>query len=380
MNFEPLASRRVAFLVNQASVTNNMRHLCDAALESGVDIRFILTPEHGFFGNFSYMEPVSDGRYRDTDIPIYSLYGEDESSIYPDENLLIDIDVVVCDLPDVGTRFYTYASTMAAVMEVCAKVGREMFVLDRPNPITGLEVEGGKAIANEYRSFVGYLPVAIRHGMTIGELAYLYNEEKCNDLDLTIVRMDNWQRKMWFDQTGLRWVAPSPNMPSPETALFYPGMCLLEGTNISEGRGTTRPFKIFGAPFIDAYRLSDALNSMGLFGVIFRPIYFTPGFDKFEGQLCGGCEIHIVNRKSFNSVKTGLAIIAKVREMYPEDFVWRTQEYEFKDDVPAFDLLTGDSKIREMIDSGMDFEKIYAEINRDLYNLNDIRKQYLIYN
>ena len=274
------------------------------------------------------------------------------------------IDALVFDLQDVGARYYTYQATMLFCMEAAAHAKLGFFVLDRPNPIGGRRVEG-PALRPGFGSFCGAHDVAVRHGLTVGELAALYRQERKLDLALTVIPCHGWRRGMLQRDTGLPWIFPSPNMPTPETALVYPGMCLLEGTNLSEGRGTTRPFELFGAPWLDADSLSETLAAERLPGVRFRPVRFVPTWDKHAGKRCHGVEVVVVDREAFRPFRTGVACVAAARAQDPERFRWRTEAYEFVEDVPAFDLLCGSSREREAIERGQGWRDLAADWARE---------------
>ena len=259
-------------------------------------------------------------------VPVYSLYGEHRE---PTAEMLADIEVLLVDLQDIGSRYYTFIWTLYLCLRACARAGIQVVVLDRPNPINGLTTEG-PVLDPDYRSFVGMHPLPIRHACTIGELAEKFRSEEFTNCKLTVLPMRNWDRAMWFDDTGLPWVMPSPNMPTLDTAAVYPGMCLLEGTNISEGRGTTRPFEIFGAPFIDAPSLCRDLNARELPGVIFRENYFQPTFHKFAGEVCAGAQLHVVDRTTFRPFATGVEVIKRIRHLYPDKFQWKQPPYEYE--------------------------------------------------
>lgn len=346
--FAALKGRRVGVLTNPTAVDDNYRHLIPLMLVSGVDVRIIFGPEHGLFCTAQDMIAVERERHA---MRLVSLYGNSYESLIPREADMRDIDVLVFDMQDVGCRTYTYVWTLALAMGVAKATGTEVMVFDRPNPITGRIVEGG-GMTPKLRSFVGLHDVPNRHGMTAGEVATLVAGEIGFD-GLTVVAMQGWSRGMWHDATGAPWVIPSPNMPTLDTAIVFTGGCLIEGTNLSEGRGTTRPFEFIGAPFIDDEgRLVDALTHENLPGVRFRPMRFQPGFQKWAGQICGGVQIHVTDRDAFHSLNTGLAVLRNVRGLWPREFQWRTDMYEFRDDVPAVDLLTGQARVREMIDAG----------------------------
>ena len=270
-------------------------------------------------------------------IPVYSLYGDHRE---PTAEMLEGLDVLLVDLQDVGARYYTFIWTMYLSMRACERCDIAVVVLDRPNPINGVTIEG-PVLDPSYKSFVGMHPIPVRHGHTIGELAQRFCDETFHDCELFVLPMKNWERAMWFDQTGLPWVMPSPNMPTLDTATVYPGMCLFEGTNISEGRGTTRPFEIFGAPFIDTERLSTELNGLKLPGVFFRENYFQPTFQKFAGQLCSGAQLHVVDRNSFRPFETSIEIIRAIRSLYPNDFEWKQPPYEYEKEKLPIEVLLG---------------------------------------
>jgi uncharacterized protein YbbC (DUF1343 family) len=325
-----LRGARIGALLHPASVSSTLEHASRVLERHNNDLfrlAAFLGPQHGFLGqtqdNMAEWKSYEDPRLR---IPVYSLYAEHRE---PTSEMLEDIDVLLVDLQDVGARYYTFIWTMYLCMRACEQRGVAVVVLDRPNPINGVTTEGPMLNAN-YKSFVGMHPIPVRHGRTIGELAQQFRDEAFPKCRLKILPMKNWEREMWFDQTGLPWVMPSPNMPTLDTATVYPGMCLLEGTNISEGRGTTRPFEIFGAPFIDAQRVCGELNKLKLRGVFFRENYFQPIFHKFAGELCGGAQLHVIDRETFQPFITGLQIIRRIREIYHEQFQWKQPPYEYE--------------------------------------------------
>jgi uncharacterized protein YbbC (DUF1343 family) len=325
-----LRGARVGALLHPASVSSKLEH-ASRVLERYNDDLFRLVaffgPQHGFLGqtqdNMMEWKSYEHPRLR---IPVYSLYAEHRE---PTAEMLQDLDVLLVDLQDIGARYYTFIWTMYLCMRACEKNGVATVVLDRPNPINGISVEG-PLLDPHYRSFVGLHLIPVRHGKTIGELAQQFRDEAFPKCELSILAMKNWKRQMWFDETGLQWVMPSPNMPTLDTATVYPGMCLLEGTNISEGRGTTRPFEIFGAPFIDPEKLSSELNALNLPGVFFRENYFQPIFHKFAGELCGGAQLHVIDRETFQPFLTGVQIIKRIRKIYGKEFQWRQPPYEYE--------------------------------------------------
>ncbi len=345
-----VAGRRIGLITNPAGVTAGGTPTWKALFElSETRLARLFGPEHGVDGGAVYMEGVSSSTHRETGLPVASLYGTTLESLKPRTEDLADLDAVVFDVPDVGARYYTFHWTMLLAMEACAERGIRFVVCDRPNPIGG-EVEGAPQDP-DHLSFVGLHPIAVRHGMTSGELARLLAAERALDLDLVISRVARWGRDIGFSDTGLTWIPPSPNVPTVDTARVYPGMCLLEGTNLSEGRGTARPFETFGAPWLDPLALTSALNGLGLAGASFLPTRFRPMFEKHAGETCGGAILEVTDRRSFRPFETGLSVVAVARGLAPEQFRWRSDPYEF-DSRPAIDLLTGSSRFRESIDSG----------------------------
>jgi uncharacterized protein YbbC (DUF1343 family) len=344
---------RVALLINPTSVTSQLEFALDAILRlTPLNLSALFGPEHGIRGAAQDQVAVEYCRDEASGLPIHSLYGPTKASLIPTEDMLRDVDILIFDLQDVGTRIYTFIYSMALAMEACARGGKKFVVLDRPNPINGLLVEGNLLSAG-FESFVGLYPLPMRHGMTVGELARYFNKTFRLKCDLEVVAMLGWQRHQWFDTTGLPWVLPSPNMPTLDTATIYPGAVLIEGTNLSEGRGTTRPFEIIGAPFIkNPFRLSDRLEQACFPGVIFRPLFFQPTFNKWQGQLCGGVQIHITDREKLRSYDMFLRIIAIIRELYPSEFQFLTSTYEFETERPAIDLLIGSDQFRRTLEAG----------------------------
>jgi uncharacterized protein YbbC (DUF1343 family) len=354
--FARLKNLRVGLLGHPASVDASVVHLLTRCLEHKVNVVRLFGPEHGFLGNAQDMEAVGEQIDAKTKLPVVSLYGTTRESLHIKPAQLKDLDVLVCDLQDVGSRYYTFAYTIAFAMQACAEVGITCMVLDRPNPIGGELIEGNDVLP-AFKSFVGEYPLANRHGLTLGELALLFKELDHSKCKLEVVWMQNWRRSMLFADTGLPWVLPSPNMPTENTALVYPGACLFEGTNLSEGRGTTRPFELVGAPYIDdPERLVDLAMSCNLPGVTLRPCWFTPNFQKHAKSLCGGLQMHITDTQTFLPLKTSVAILWAARQF--KGFAWRTEPYEFVSDRLAIDLLFGDDEPRRQLDAGEDVDKV----------------------
>jgi uncharacterized protein YbbC (DUF1343 family) len=353
-----LRGRRVGLIANPTAVDAELRHAIDLlhALP-GVELRALFGPEHGLRGDAQDMIGVDAERDARTGLPVHSLYGHEAASLAPRPEHLADLDALVFDVQDVGSRYYTFVWTMVLAMRAAAAAGIAFVVLDRPNPIGGVHVEGG-AIAPGYESFVGLVSCPNRHGLTAGEIARWRAAEEQLDVDLHVIELGGWSRTMYFEDTGLPWVMPSPNMPTRDTALVYPGMCLVEGTELSEGRGTTRPFELSGAPFLDGHALADALAELP--GARFRPCTFTPTFHKHGGRACGAVQIHVTDRDAFRPYLTGVAFLRAARALAPADFAWRRRAYEFVDRIAAIDLLCGSALVREGIDAGASLADLAA--------------------
>ena len=368
-----VAGLRVGAILNPTSVTPDLRHLADVLHEAGA-LAALFGPEHGVRGDLQYLEEVADARDARTGVPAHSLYGKDFASLTPREEQLKGLDALVFDIQDVGSRYYTYLATMGLAMRAAARHKLRFIVLDRPNPIGGEQVEGGVIHAG-FESFVGLWPVCARHGMTAGEYARFIGQ----GADLQIIEMRGWRRDLHFGETGLPWVMPSPNMPTPDTALLYPGMCLLEGTNLSEGRGTTRPFELFGAPWLDGEQLAEALDAEGLPGVRFRPCAFTPTWDKHARTRCHGVQIHLTSPRGLDAVRLGVACLVHARAQDAAQFRWRTEKYEFVDDKPAIDLLTGSAQFRAQVEQGKTVAQICAAWDEDRAGFRKAREKVLLY-
>ncbi len=368
----------VGLLIHPASVNRNLRHAIEICLSSrNFNLTTLFGPQHGIRGetqdNMIEWQGFLD---KNIGLPVYSLYGDVRQ---PTPSMLNNINVLIIDLQDIGSRYYTFIWTMDLCLQSCNQMNKSVVVLDRPNPIGGHIIEGN-VLNSEYASFVGLKPLPVRHGMTIGEIANYLRNEFYPDLDLYIIPVKNWKRNRWFNETGLKWVPPSPNMPSLDTALVYPGMCLLEGTNISEGRGTTRPFEVFGAPFIDPDTLVGRLKEQPLPGVIFRPMYFKPTFQKHAGKLCGGAQIHVINREKFKPFKTGISILKAIYDLYPEEFSWKMPPYEYEYKKMPIDILAGTDRLRIEIEKGKTIDRIEEWYSEECLDFNrKYRKKYLLY-
>jgi molybdopterin-guanine dinucleotide biosynthesis protein MobB len=378
----PLGGRRLGLVANPASVSSGFVPTARALLDAGLDVRVLFGPEHGLTGAVQDMLAVGDGDTPSGRIPVVSLYGERFEDLTPRPEHLAGLDAVVCDLPDVGSRYYTFVWTTALVMKACAAKGIPVFVLDRPNPLGGFAVEGNLP-EERLLSFVGLWPVPPRHGMTPGEIARYVNVEFAFGCDLDVVPMKVAGRSGPAPRGRVgetpAWVLPSPNMPTRDTALVYPGMCLLEGTNLSEARGTTRPFEIVGAPWLDADVAADRANALGLPGVAFRPHVFRPTFHKFAGQDCGGVQLHVTDREKFRSYETGLRLVKLLRDLAPSRFRWRTETYEYRSDVPAVDLLAGTPHYRELVDAGQSLDPWITTFLADVARFAPMRERSLLY-
>jgi len=359
--------KNVGLITNPTGVNRELVSDVDLLAHTpGVHLVALFGPEHGIRGAQQAGASVGSGRDPITGLPVYSLYGKTRQ---PTPAMLKGVDVLVFDIQAVGARFYTYLYTMADAMKAAAAARIPIIVLDRPNPIGGTKVQG-PVLDPKYASFVGEYPIPLRYGMTIGELAEFFNNQFHIGADLTVVKMRGWERSMYYDDTPLQFVMPSPNMPTETTALVYPGMGLAEGTNVSEGRGTTRPFEIVGAPWIDAEKLSRVLNDKHLAGVRFRPVHFTPTFSKYEGKPCNGVEVHVMDRDAFNPVVVGLNVIATVHDLYPRQFAFNAS---------GFDRLVGNDWVRQDIEKGVPVAEIRRRWQAGLSQFEKVRQKYLLY-
>lgn len=372
-----LKNLRVGLICNQASVNHKYEHAADLFFERpDINLAALFGPQHGIRGDVQdNMIETAHSVDKKTKLPVYSLYSETRE---PNEEMLRDLDALVFDLQDVGTRVYTFIYTMAYAMRACAKFGKKMFVLDRPNPIGGLAIEGD-LLERGHESFVGQFPIPMRHGLTVAELAIMFNKQFGINCDLTVIKMDGWQRSYFYDETDCPWVLPSPNIPIVETTTVFPGTVFFEGTQVSEGRGTTRPFEVVGAPFIDENELAEALKSLELEGVIFRPTKFLPTFQKHQGKTCGGVFIHVIDRNIFQPVITGYALVSLIYNLYKENFKWKNPPYEYEFDRNPFDVIAGTLKTREYIEKDEDIKTVKQYWRENVKGFEDIRKKYLLY-
>lgn len=368
--------RRLGLIVNPTSITRDLTH-ASLAMHGARAFRLVslFGPEHGIWADAQDLVEVEDSRDPRTGLPVHSLYGRTR---VPTQSMLSGIDALVFDVQDVGSRYYTFIYTMLHAMEACAQHGRQLIVLDRPNPLGGAAVDGN-LLDPAFLSFVGMHPLLTRHGMTVGELALLFKKERGFDLDLKVVRMRGWRRAMAFEETGLPWVLPSPNMPTPDTAWVYPGGCLVEGTNLSEGRGTTRPFELVGAPWLDPWKLAKALTAEKLAGVAFRPVFFTPTFQKHAGRLCGGVQVHVTDRARFSAWLTYLLLIVHARAQDERRFAWRDPPYEYEHIKRPIDILAGTDRIRLAIEGGSPLKRLAGGWQEDVKRFRRRRQEFLLY-
>jgi uncharacterized protein YbbC (DUF1343 family) len=372
-----LKGARVGLICNQASVDHGFRHAADLLhAHPDIELRALFGPQHGIRGDVQdNMIETAHGKDRKTALPVHSLYSETRE---PTEQMLSDIDVFVFDMQDVGCRIYTFVYTLANCMRAAVKCGKRVVVCDRPNPINGVSV-AGNILETEYASFVGQFPLPTRHGMTVGELARMFNEHFGINCDLEIVPMNGWRREYWLDETDAPWVLPSPNMPTLDSATVFPGTVHFEGTQVSEGRGTTRPFELIGAPYIDPDDYADALNALNLPSVYFRSCAFQPTFQKHAGVTCGGVQIHVIDRDIFEPVFAGVAMVKLIHDMYKDEFRWKVPPYEYVYDKNPFDVIAGTAKIREAFEQGVELNAIGETWKRPLLEFKQLRESFLIY-
>lgn len=367
-----LKGKRVGLLTNQTGANRDLISTIRLFHEHpDIQLTALFAPEHGLKTNAKEGEKFSDFYHSKTGVIVYSLYGKSKK---PSDAMMAEVDVVVFDMQDIGSRYYTYIYTMAYMMEACARTGKQYIILDRPNPIGGIEVEGN-FVETDFTSFVGLYPIPNRHGMTVGELALYFNEEFTIHCDLVVIEMEGWKRDCFITETNLPWIPPSPNTTSLEMMLLYPGTCLIEGTNLSEGRGTTQPFEIIGAPFIDGEQLQDAVNALGLTGVRARALSFTPTYQKHAGELCEGIQLHISNRQTIQPLNVVVHILAIIAKLYPQEL--RFLEYGSLKH-PMFDLLAGNADLRKALING-DISSYLEQCQKDSNTFLFNRKPYLRY-
>lgn len=361
-----VAGKRVGLITNHTGVDRQMNHAIDLIRKApGARLTALFAPEHGIRGLVQAGGKVADTVDERSGVKVYSLYGAVRR---PTPEMLAEVDVLVYDIQDVGARFYTFISTMGEGMDAAAEKGIPFIVLDRPNPLADLRVEG-RMMDMSYKSFVGAYPIPARFGMTPGELAGFYRDRMEKKVDLKVVKMRNWKRSTWYDQTGLAWIPPSPNIPTLTAAIVYPGTCLIEGTNVSEGRGTTTPFEIIGAPWIDGYKLADELRKANLPGILFRPAGFTPTFSKYQGEVCQGVQLHVVDRDRFEPVRTALHLLKALKQLWPDKFQWRS----------SLDRLSGSDDVRLALERGDTPEQIVESWSAALKEYEEVRRGYFLY-
>lgn len=369
--YKEYIGKRIGLITNMTGVNKELVPTIDLFHEHPqINLTALYSPEHGIRGDVKEGEKVGSETDPHTGLPVYSLYGETRR---PTEEMLANVDLLVFDLQDIGSRYYTYIYTMANVMEACAEYGKDMIVLDRPNPISGVKVEGN-LVEEDFRSFVGMFPLPNRHGMTVGELALLFNEEFHLACNLKVIKMEGWSREDYFDNTNLHWISPSPNTTDLDMMILYPGTCLVEGTNLSEGRGTIRPFEYIGAPFINGHLLAREFNALKVPGVLARTTSFIPTYQKYSGETCSGIQLHVIDREKLNSFEAGILLLELIIKMYPEDFHFTKHESGRY----FFDLLAGTNILRESLLKGNVTPFLNAS-EKDAKDFLDRRKEYLIY-
>ncbi|PYS53264.1 MAG: hypothetical protein DMF68_00045, partial [Acidobacteria bacterium] len=368
---------RVGLICNQASVDHNLKHAADLLHEhKDINLTTLFGPQHGIRGDVQdNMIETPHTEDAETGLPIYSLYSETRE---PTKEMLKDLDVLIFDMQDVGCRIYTFVYTMANCMRAARKYDKRVVVCDRPNPINGVDI-GGNLLEAEFASFVGQFPIPTRHGMTVGELARMFNEHFGINCELEVVKMEGWERSMWLDETDAPWVMPSPNMPTLESATVFPGTVHVEGTEMSEGRGTTKPFELVGAPYIVATDYARELAKLDFAGIHFRPCGFQPTFQKQAGRTCGGVQIHVTKREEFDPVAVGVAVVKVAFDMYTEHFRWKEPPYEYVYDRNPFDVISGTDKLRAMIESGSSMSSIIDSWSEGLERFRIERQSFLLY-
>lgn len=369
---DEFSGKRIGLLTNLTGVNHKLETTIDLFHQhKKLQLTALFGPEHGIRGEVQEGKLIESSIDPYTGIPIYSLYNKEKK---PNVEMLKEVDVVFCDLQDIGARYYTFIYSLANTMQICGQEGKKVVVLDRPNPINGQSVEGN-IVEKDFQSFVGKFPISVRHGMTIGELALLFKHEFGVDCELEVIPMDGWSREKYFDQTDLFWVSPSPNTTNMDMCVLYPGTCLVEGTNLSEGRGTTRPFEVIGAPFMDSRKLADKLNGLNMEGVRFRPAVFKPMYQKHAGEVCEGVQIHVADRIKLQPFEMGILILETIYKLYPDklEFIHAGKLNRY-----FLDLLAGTDKLRKQIIKG-DTTPFRAQLQDDINQFELIRKNYLLY-
>ena len=369
---------RLGILCNQASVDHKLRHIRELALDPKKKLKVgcFLGPQQGIYGekqdnmieSEDFTDPISH-------LPIYSLYGKTR---IPTPEMMKHFEVLIVDLQDIGSRVYTFMYTLANCMRKAKEFGKKVVVLDRPNPVGGIQIEGN-CLDPAFSSFVGQFPICVRHGMTMGELATLFNQEYQIGCELEIIKLKGWQRNKDADQWKREWIPITPNVPNTQSVQLFSGSVFFEGTHLSEGRGTTRPFEYIGAPYIDADKLAKQMNGKRLPGVYFRANYFQPCYQKWSGEVCGGVQIHIIDKKRMNSFQTGLTLLKEIRDSYPDQFKWKSPPYEYEEKLMPIDLIAGTDRVRKLIDKGEDLSSFLKEVKEELTSFQKIRRHYLLY-
>ena len=366
-----IKNKKVGLVTSTSGVNKHLKCTIDIINEN-FNLVSLYSPEHGIRGNFQAGEEVSTYVDEKTGVKVYSLYGENKK---PSKEMLKDIDILVFDIGDVGTRYYTYINTMGYCLEACKENNKKLIILDRINVLGGEKIEGN-LLKEEYSTFVGMYQIPVRYSLTIGELALYINSEKNIGCDLDIVKINGWERWMYQDDTDIMWISPSPNMPTLDTAILYSGMCLIEGTNVSEGRGTTKPFELIGAPWIDGYKLSDIMNNKELSGVKFRPVFFTPMFSKYSGELCSGIQVHIMDKRKVNAYEVGINILEEIIKLDSNDNL----KFNYYPEYGYFlDALSGTNILREKLGKEISSKEFINSIRSEQYDFIKKSKKYHLY-
>ncbi|WP_026908835.1 exo-beta-N-acetylmuramidase NamZ family protein [Paucisalibacillus globulus] len=369
---EDYVGKRIGLLTNLTGVNHNLDSTIDLFYKhENIQLTALFGPEHGLRGEVQEGKLIDSSVDAYTGVPIFSLYNKEKK---PNLDMLENVDVVFCDLQDIGTRYYTFIYSLANTMQICGQEGKKVVVLDRPNPINGVTIEGN-LVEDEFRSFVGKFPIPVRHGMTIGELALLFKKEFSINCELDVIPMEGWSRDMYFDETDLYWVSPTPNTTNMDMCVLYPGTCLVEGTNLSEGRGTTKPFEVVGAPFIDGRKLAEELNALNLEGVRFRQAVFKPMYSKHEGEVCEGVQVHVSNRSTLHAFEVGITLLETIYRLYPDklEFIRAGKRNQY-----FLDLLAGTDELRKQMERG-DTSRFRQALFEEIQQFESVRKNYLLY-